>query len=283
MKKIIFLLVAVVFSTTLFAQGEYPESPYDKPHVTNRKPINLQHIRYADVMWSKKLERTLPLREKLNHPLYFPNNREGKIGSRYSLTALTINGITNNYLMPYDPMSAGAVPISEEDFQTRLGAGTRTLEILNEDGTYSETTIVDEIDPSQITFIILGEEWVFDKQRSSLDPRIMWIKFVREYEAGDPSQPESMEIRKSLPFKIYYPTAEPLYARNEVFNPKTDGDQKTFYDLFSFRMFSSFISMETNTHNNREVNAYMLGIEQLYEAERIKDFIFKFEHDLWEF
>jgi hypothetical protein len=48
-------------------------------------------------------------------------------------------------------------------------------------------------------------------------------------------------------------------------------------------MFSSFISRESNQYNDREVNSYMLGIEQLYEAERIKDGIFKFEHDLWEY
>ncbi|MDR1761815.1 MAG: hypothetical protein LBR55_05140, partial [Bacteroidales bacterium] len=59
--------------------------------------------------------------------------------------------------------------------------------------------------------------------------------------------------------------------------------QKTFYDILSKRMFSSFISRESNQYNDREVNSYMLGIEQLYEAERIKDGIFKFEHDLWEY
>src|SRR5690554_1057075 len=283
MKNLSILLVLVAFATTLFAQGEYPDSPYDKPHVTNRKPINLQHIRYADVMWSKKLERTLPLREKKNHVLYFPNNQEGRIGSRFSFSALTINGVRQGYFQAYDPMTVTAVPISEEDFESRLGKETQTIEVLNEDGTYDEKTIENEVDPSELKFLILREEWVFDRARSSMDPRIMWIKFVREYQAGDMTDLASLEIRKSLPFKIYYPVAQPLYARNEVFNPQTDGDQKTFYDVFMFRMFSSFISMQTNTHNDREVNSYMLGIEQLYEAERLKNFIFEFEHDLWEY
>ncbi|MBR5432876.1 MAG: hypothetical protein IK117_00395, partial [Bacteroidales bacterium] len=62
-----------------------------------------------------------------------------------------------------------------------------------------------------------------------------------------------------------------------------DGDLKSFYDLFQRRYFSSFISRESNVYNNREVNTYKFGIEQLYEAERIKTFIFNFEHDLWEY
>ena len=91
------------------------------------------------------------------------------------------------------------------------------------------------------------------------------------------------EIRKSLPYKIYYPAAQPILARNEVFNPNSDGDQKSFYDTFQKRHFSSFISRETNVYNDREVSSYKFGIEQLYEAERIKTFIFNFEHDLWEY
>jgi len=277
MKRAIFFLVAVVISATGFAQGgEYPDSPYEKPHVTNRKPINLQTIRYSDVMWSKKLERTLPLREKLNHPMYFPNNEEGKIGSRYSLTALTIYGVKQGYFQAYDPMSVGAVPISDDEFDAKLGATTDTIWIPQPDGTELPQRVDNPVNPSSVKFVILREEWIFDKQRSILEPRIMWITSLREYEKNG-------EMRKSLAFKVYYPTVQPLYAKNEVFNPKTDGDQKTFYDVFRKRMFSSFITRESNTHNNREVNMYMLGIEQLYEAERIKDFVFKFEHDLWEY
>lgn len=278
MNRVVSILVGIIASISLFAQGqtEFPDSPYDKPHIADKKPISLQTIRYADVMWSKKIERTVPLREKLNHPLYFPNNEQGKIGSRYSLTALTINGIGLGYFQAYDPMSDAAVPISQEDFNTRLGAEMDTISIEDEDGNYRTQVIESPVDPSSIKYLILREEWIFDKQRSVMEPRIMWITSIREYE-------KSGEVRMSMAYKIYYPSAQPLYAKNEVFNPKSDGDQKTFYDLFSNRLFSSFISRETNPYGDREINSYKLGIEQLYEAERVKDFIFKFEHDLWEY
>ena len=148
--------------------------------------------------------------------------------------------------------------------------------IENEDGTESARVIENQMQPNSIKFLILKEEWVFDKQRSVMDPRIMWITALREFEKDG-------EIRKSLPYKVYYPAAQPIYARNEAFNPNNDGDLKSFYDLFQRRYFSSFISRESNVYNNREVNTYKFGIEQLYEAERIKTFIFNFEHDLWEY
>ena len=248
----------------------------DKPHMNDRKPIAMQQIRYADVMWSKQIERTLPLREKMNHPLYFPNNETGRIGSRFSLSALTVDAVEKGMLFAYDPMSDGAVPITFEDFKTKLGASMDTIYIEQEDGTEVAKAIENQMNPSSIKFLILREEWVFDKQRSVMDPRIMWITALREFEKDG-------EIRKSLPYKIYYPAAQPILARNEVFNPNSDGDQKSFYDTFQKRHFSSFISRETNVYNDREVSSYKFGIEQLYEAERIKTFIFNFEHDLWEY
>lgn len=277
MKKLGLFIVAVAFSSALFAQtSEYPDSPYDKPHMNDRKPIAMQQIRYADVMWSKQIERTLPLREKMNHPLYFPNNETGRIGSRFSLSALTVDAVEKGMLFAYDPMSDGAVPITFEDFKTKLGASIDTIYIEQEDGTEVAKAIENQMNPSSIKFLILREEWVFDKQRSVMDPRIMWITALREFEKDG-------EIRKSLPYKIYYPAAQPILARNEVFNPNSDGDQKSFYDTFQKRHFSSFISRETNVYNDREVSSYKFGIEQLYEAERIKTFIFNFEHDLWEY
>jgi len=277
MKKVGLFIIAVAFSSALFAQAsEYPDSPYDKPHMNDRKPVTMQNIRYADVMWSKQIERTLPLREKMNHPLYFPNNETGKIGTRFSLTALTVDAVEKGYLFAYDPMSDGAVPITFDDFKSKLGASIDTVYIQNEDGTETAKPIENTMQPSSVKFLILKEEWVFDKQRSVMDPRIMWMTALREFE-------KEGEIRKSLPYKIYFPAAQPILARNEAFNPASDGDQKSFYDLFQRRYFSSFISRESNVYNNREVSSYKLGIEQLYEAEKIKTFIFNFEHDLWEY
>ncbi|MCL2327506.1 MAG: gliding motility protein GldN [Bacteroidetes bacterium] len=276
MKKVGLLLVATIIALSAFAQAEYPDSPYDRPHTADRRPIALQTIRFADVMWSKKLERMLPLRERMNHSLYFPNNETGKIGSRYSFTALTINGVELGYFQAYDAMAAGAVPISAADFQMKLGAMVDTIQIEQEDGSYKNVFIELNADPTSIKFLIFREEWMFDDQRSVLEPRIMWITFLREYERNG-------EVRKSLAFKIFYPSAQALYAKNEVFNPRSDVAFLTFYDILLKRMFSSFISRESNQYNDREINSYMLGIEQLYEAERIKDGIFRFEHDLWEF
>ena len=47
-------------------------------------------------------------------------------------------------------------------------------------------------------------------------------------------------------------------------------------------MFSSYIIKEANVMN-RKIQQYMLGLDALLEAERIKEEIFNIEHDLWEY
>jgi hypothetical protein len=49
------------------------------------------------------------------------------------------------------------------------------------------------------------------------------------------------------------------------------------------RRFSSIIVAESNVYDNRQVNQYKTGKEALIEAERIKEYIFNVEHDLWEY
>ena len=47
-------------------------------------------------------------------------------------------------------------------------------------------------------------------------------------------------------------------------------------------MFSSTITKEANVMD-RKINEYMVGLDALLEAERIKTEIFNMEHDLWEY
>ena len=48
------------------------------------------------------------------------------------------------------------------------------------------------------------------------------------------------------------------------------------------RLFSSYIVKEDNVYD-RFIENYTSGIDQVLESERIKQQIFDFEHNLWEF
>jgi hypothetical protein len=70
----------------------------------------------------------------------------------------------------------------------------------------------------------------------------------------------------------------------EVFNRFNDAERRTFDEIFHLRMFHSYIIKESNVYD-RLVYDYKRysQMEQLLEAENIKETIRNFEHDLWEY
>ena len=56
----------------------------------------------------------------------------------------------------------------------------------------------------------------------------------------------------------------------------------SFDDLFWKRMLQSYIVKSSNLYD-REIDSYKAGVDALLESERIKEQIFIFEHDLWNF
>ena len=52
--------------------GGVLDGVYTPEHLPYRKPIPYVYEREADIMWSKRIWRIIDLREKINHPLYYP-------------------------------------------------------------------------------------------------------------------------------------------------------------------------------------------------------------------
>ena len=85
MKKLIFSVLVAIFASVGFAQpGSTIRGPISNPapgvldgvyvqeHVPTKKVIPYEYVREADVTWSKRVWRVIDLREKFNHPLYYP-------------------------------------------------------------------------------------------------------------------------------------------------------------------------------------------------------------------
>jgi gliding motility associated protien GldN len=147
-------------------------------------------------------------------------------------------------------------------------------------GEIEKTTVAGEFRVSEVKRIMIKEEWYFDKQTSTLNVRIVGICPIREYfRTDDPSK----QVQRTQLFWVYYPEIRNLLATNNVFNPYNDAKQMSFDDLFIKRYFTSYITRESNTFNNRAVSQYLAGKEAMYESQRIEKDIFDFEQNLWEY
>ena len=83
-------------------------------------------------------------------------------------------------------------------------------------------------------------------------------------------------------FWAYYPEARPILAKHEVFNPQNDAALISWEDLLEMRFFASYIYKESNVRD-LQLRHYLTGVDLLLEAEKIKQEIFNFEHDLWSY
>src|SRR5690606_30635274 len=123
----------------------------------------------------------------------------------------------------------------------------------------------------------IKEDWIFNENTSTLICRIIGIAPVM------PSTDESgVSIGDKTLYWVYYPDLRPVLARKEVYNPKNDAVRLSWEDLFEARMFESVIYKESNVFH-RNIADYAQGVDGVLEADRIKQTMFEWEHDLWSY
>jgi gliding motility associated protien GldN len=259
----------------MILEGEMHTGPYKRNAKQERRAIAYTPLREADVMWSKQIWRIIDLKEKFNHPLYYP--LEPRVEYQ-SLFDVILTGIGEGTITAYDPIDDEFnYPLSNREVNSILS--DTTLEIVESFDGYGYDTlqIVDEISASDMRRYVIKEEWFFDKQRSVLDVRIVGIapQVVKRDEDGN-------ELGRETLFWIYFQQARHVFANQAVFNRKNDGARMTFDDLFWKRMFHSYISKESNVMD-RSIHEYKTGIAYQLEADKIREEMRNFESDLWEY
>lgn len=274
------LLFSIIFISTFNITAQ--ESPSDvkrlyKKGIMDKKPIPYTHLREADVMWSKKIWRTIDLRKKMNQPLYFPTT---PMGDRASLIHIILAEIKSGTVNAYDADVGDdmTVKITQADIDKKMGAGIDSTTIQIAPGEYKDTVISSEPKPDEIKQIQVQEEWYFDRKQSRMQVRILGLMPIRHY-----FDPELGEFQKTRVCWIYYPDFRETFANHEIYNPDNDAHRLSFDDFFMQRRFSSTIIGESNVYDNRQIADYETGKEALIEARRIKNYLFNYEHDLWEY
>lgn len=288
MKKILFFLVFfLVFSSQclLKAQGGVQDTAairakvrkqmqslkpedivdgiYKKRTTFERSPAPLPLTREADVIWQKLVWRRIDFREKANLHFYYPTS---DINGRSNLINLLLRAIKDGCLA-FKPSPGGY------EFETPIGYTDIFSTVVDTSGTntYSLKKAL-----SDVKQLLVKELWYFDKQKSTLQVRIIGIcPIVVRMKNGQPNENEL--------FWIYYPQVRPYLSINETLNSLNGARNLSFDDIFLTRRFDGYIVKEENTYNNRAIENYADGEYAALESDRIKNAIFNYEQDLWEY
>lgn len=283
MKNIVCFILIAGFTAGFLSvsQAQILDSPrdgvFDKIHTPERKPIPYTPVREADVMWQKRIWRIIDLRQKINHPFYYPETP--KKGWRNFITVV-MDAIREGTITAYDPNDDQfLVPMTYQEIEKKFTSAD-TVPVYdpeNPQRILRYEVVKEDFDPTDIQRIKIKEDWFFDKQRSMMDVRIIGICPVKNiYDDQD-----NFYGLENL-FWIYFPEARPVFAKAEVFNRQNGAERRTYDDIFWKRMFGSYVYKEENVYD-REISEYATGMDALLEAKRIKEDLFLFEHQLWEF
>lgn len=274
-------MVAIALCAALPAAAQTVlDGAYIKEHTKTKRVVPYTHIREADVMWARRVWRTIDLREKVNHPLYYPTE---PINDRKSLFDVIRQGLlVDGSITAYDPG-----PLNNDDeFKKPLLAPELKDLFTRLDTQYTESLTTGDmemvvqpinLESRDIKMYKIKEDWIFDKQRSTMDIRIIGIAPMKEVRGEDG------EVRGYAPlFWLYYPECRYVFANWDAFNRENDAERRSYEDIFWKRQFSSYITKWSNVYD-RQLNDYKTGLDALLEGEEIKQALFEFEHDLWNF
>jgi gliding motility associated protien GldN len=284
MKKVLVfigVMALLVVATNQEAKAQIVNGAYNRTDLSNRKPTTLPYIREADVLYRKRVWRIVDLREKMNQPLYYPTKA---IEGRLNLVNLLVKGIKDNKITAYDAKNDDdfLVPMTFEQVKEAFGATTRTVKVRNIDtGEMENKPVTGEIRSEEVKQFMIKEEWVFDKQSSSMNVRIIGLCPIQEFYRDEDVNQENVQRRQV--FWIFFPEARNLLATNGVFNSQNTARDASFDDVFLKRIFNSYIVKEENVYNNRDISQYFSSKDAMLESKRIENSIFDYEQNLWEY
>jgi len=241
---------------------------YEKMRLKERQVLQYDHIREADVLWSKRVWRVIDTREKINLTFSYPEQ---------PFVGVLLDIISKSDEAKVFTDDGFTMETSSEEILSQLGA-SETIEVYNPVTEEFETeTVSNDFNPELITKIRIKEDWVFDEESSMMKVRILAIApIIDEYDDNDNFRGE-----RAL-FWAYYPSIRQDLSRYEAYNPLNDAQRLTWEDLLEMRYFSSHIFKEGNVRDMR-IKDYTSGVDILLESERIKRTIFEYEHDLWSY
>jgi gliding motility associated protien GldN len=250
----------------------------DRSQVKDRKPLEYEHIRDDDNVWSEFIWREIDAREKINQSFMYPGKDDNGDQRFFSIM---LNAIKNDSVTAFSSDNDRfSIPLTNDQVFNQTAGALDTVDVPDPvTGTVDRViTKRPRFSPDSVYTFRLKEQIIFDKEASRVFTRIIGIAPIAKQIVAGKSQPR-------LLFWIYYPDLRKSLAKVDVYNPKNFSSKMTWEELFESRYFSSYIiKSSANNPSDRYLNAMIKDpLFRLLEGENIKQRIFNYEQDLWQY
>jgi len=326
MKKILFSVAFCAIGAFALAQDglsnstkplQHAEPPLDghvsKTDIENRKVIPYAPLRETDVAYQRRVWREIDLREKINRVFASPKSR---------LIDILVKAVISGELTAYDPTPTEDDPGGDDfskmpvldpgQLMMRLGGDSVLVEQFDENNEVVASSYqAKAFSGESVLKFRIKEDWIFDKQRSIFEPRILGIAPLITPEipgmddadlsapgGGDPfaganegaANANMPPLGNGIPrpdpipaFWIYFPEARHILVNKDVMNRNNTATGLSYDDVFIKRMFASYIVKVDNPDDLRIKDYIPDEMERLYESEKIKKGLMDWEQDLWSY
>ncbi|WP_158825179.1 gliding motility protein GldN [Mucilaginibacter lacusdianchii] len=248
---------------------------YKKANILSARVTPYANLREADVVYAKRVWRDIDVREKMNQYLGSPKAR---------LIDVLMEAVQAGELTAYDPSptrddpngDSFSVPLTPGRARARM-ADSVVVDKFDANGDKIGSSIqAGDFNPDSIIRFRIKEDWVFDKQRSIFEPRIIGIAPMMKLKVA------GMDADYQPAFWIYFPEARQVLATKEAVSRNSDATGLSFDDVFMKRIFASVIVKVSNQKDER-IKDYAQGIDRLYESEKVKKSLLDWELGLWQY
>lgn len=288
-------------STTPISLGEPPVDGFlIKADLKDRTVMEYARVRPEDVAYVHRIWQEFDLREKANAIYASP---------RSNLMQIILEAVQAGELTAYDPTPTADDPTGDS-FKTvlpsdqilgRFGGDSTLVEQYDEDGNVISSHFEPAaFNPEDIVRFRIKEDWIFDKNRSVFEVRIIGIAplvtpktdefastgFSDEFgslpEGINPTAP-AMDIEAYPAFWIYFPEARHILVTKDAPSRLSDASGLSYDDVFTRRLFTSYVIKEERADGLRIKDYLAEGIDRLHESERIKKALVEFEQKRWSY
>jgi gliding motility associated protien GldN len=242
------------------------------------------YLRKADEKFRRRVWRVIDLRQKLNKSWTWP---------RAPITQVFWELATQGKVRAYAKDSLRRL-ITPEEITAKCGKLVEKRKLkpgvdpLNhdpdDDANFDIKMEYEAFDWSQIRKFEIMEDWIFDYKHGEMRPVIIAIAPIIENSVKVDGNDITSDMK---PFWLKMDDCRPTLAKSQVFNRYNDAMRLNWdQHINGHRLFDSYIvrtSDQDDSYLKEKAEFSTDGTALLLESEKIKNDLFIFEHDLWEY